>query len=62
MTKESEIIIYQSENENIKVDVRFKDETFWMSQKTMAQLFDVEVPAINKHLNNIFEEGELEES
>lgn len=41
------------------VQVLYKDETVWATQKAMATLFDVGVPAINKHLNNIFEEGEL---
>ena len=44
-----------------KVQVVIKDETLWMTQKAMAQLFDVGVPAISKHLKNIFEEGELVE-
>ena len=39
-----------------------KDETLWLTQKAMAELFGVKVPAISKHLKNIFEEGELEES
>ncbi|WP_311481410.1 hypothetical protein [uncultured Anaerococcus sp.] len=55
------IIIYQTENEDIKVDVYFEDETFWMTQAIMAKLFNVQVPAISKHLKNIFEDGELNE-
>ena len=42
------------------VQVILKDETIWCTQKAMAQLFNVGVPAISKHLNNIFEEGELD--
>ena len=42
-----------------KVQVVIKDETIWCTQKAMAQLFGVGVPAISKHLKNIFEEGEL---
>ena len=42
------------------VQVVLKDETIWCTQKAMAQLFNVGVPAISKHLNNIFEEGELD--
>lgn len=41
------------------VQVLYRDETVWATQKAMAQLFDVGVPAINKHLSNIYEEGEL---
>lgn len=53
------IIVYQAENESVSTNVLFKDETFWMTQKDMAKLFDVNVPAISKHLKNIFESGEL---
>lgn len=57
--KENKIIIYQTENEDIKVDVYFEDETFWLSQKSISELFDVDVSTISKHLKNIFEEEEL---
>ena len=46
----------------MKVDVFFKDETVWLTQKALAALFGVNVPAINKHLKNIFESGELVEA
>lgn len=59
MIQEHEIVLYQVEDTNICVNVVFKDETFWMTQKAMAELFGVNVPAISKHLSNIFEEGEL---
>ena len=55
------MIIYQSGQENISTNVLFKDETFWMTQKDMAALFSVQVPAINKHLKNIFTNQELSE-
>ena len=54
------VIVYQAENESVSTNVIFKDETFWMTQKDMAKLFDVNVPAISKHLKNIFESGELD--
>lgn len=57
----SEIIIYKTPEGKVKVDVIYIDETFWLTQKTMANLFGVEVPAISKHLKNIFESGELDE-
>lgn len=60
MTKEHEIVLYQTEDTNIYVNVVFKDESFWMTQKTMAELFDVNSQAITKHIGNIFAEGELE--
>ena len=53
------VIVYQAENESVSTNVLFKDETFWMTQKDMSKLFDVNVPAISKHLKNIFESGEL---
>jgi len=59
---QSQIIIYQTENGEIKLDVRFQDETVWLTQKLMAELFQTTVPNINMHLKNIFEEGELIES
>ena len=55
-------ILYQLPDDKGKVQVVIKDETIWATQKAMAQLFDVGVPAISKHLKNIFEEEELPES
>ena len=52
--------LYDLPNEEGKVQVLIKEETIWCTQKAMAQLFDVNLPAISKHLKNIFEEGELE--
>ena len=56
---EKQIILYELDNTKVTVDVLFFKETFWMTQKTMAELFDVNIPAISKHLKNIFDEGEL---
>ena len=61
MLRESKILLYQTPSGEIKVDVLFQDETFWMTQKKMAELFGVQRPAITKHLKNIFESGELVE-
>src|SRR5690554_3041342 len=58
--KESEIILYTTPNGEVKLDIRFEDETFWLSQKKMAELFDVDVRTINEHLKNIFESRELQ--
>lgn len=55
-----EILLYSDENGKEFVNVIFKDETFWLTQKAMSELFDVNVPAISKHLQNIYNEGELE--
>ncbi len=57
----SQLIIYQTERGETKIDVRFQDETVWLTQKLMAELFQTSVPNINMHLKNIFEEGELNE-
>ncbi|MCD6556587.1 MAG: virulence RhuM family protein [Bacteroidales bacterium] len=57
----SQIIIYQTESGETKLDVRFQDETVWLTQKLMAELFQTSVPNINMHLKSIFEEGELKE-
>ena len=61
MNKELQFLIYNTPQFNTKINVVVKDETIWLTQKAMAELFDVKVPAISKHLKNIFEEGELDE-
>lgn len=60
--KESNVLLYETDEGKINVDVILKDETIWLTQKSMADLFDVNVPAINKHLTNIYYDGELEEN
>jgi transposase len=57
----SQIIIYQTESGKTKLDVRFQDETVWLTQKLMAELFQTTPQNITIHLKNIFKEGELEE-
>ena len=59
---EIQFLLYNLPDEEGKVQVVIKNETIWCTQKAMAQLFGVGVPAINKHLKNIFEEGELSKS
>ncbi len=54
-------VLYTDSNGEVKVEVFLKDETLWLTQKTMAELFNVGVPAISKHLKNIFESRELDE-
>ena len=58
---QDEIVLYQSENGNIKVDVLFQDETVWLTQEQMAQLFGKGRTTITEHIGNIFKEGELDE-
>ncbi len=60
MRKEIQFLLYSLPDEEGKVQVVIKDETLWCTQKAMAQLFGVGVPAISKHLGHIFEEGELD--
>ena len=55
------IVIYQTDSTNVCVSVFYSDETFWLTQKAMAELFGVQKAAISKHLKNIFEDGELDE-
>ncbi len=55
----SKILLYQTAEGKVHVAVRFENETFWLTQKAMSELFGVEVPAISKHLKNIYKEGEL---
>ncbi len=57
----NEIIIYQTDDGATKIDVHMEDETVWLTQAQMAQLFGRDRSVITKHISNIFEEGELEE-
>ena len=57
-----EILLYSSNSEKVKVSVHFQNGTFWLTQKAIAELFGVNVPAISKHLKNIFENKELNEN
>ena len=59
---EGQILLYTGPNGKIRVDVAFRGETAWLTQKALAALFGVKVPAITKHLKNIFASGELAES
>ncbi len=56
-----EFLLYTAPDGAVKVEVFYRDETVWLTQKALAALFGVQVPAINKHLKNIFESGELPE-
>ena len=57
----AEFLIFQIEGKEQGIEVYYKDENIWATQKAMATLFDVNVPAISKHLKNIFESGELKD-
>ena len=58
----SEFVVYQTEDGQTRVEVRLEDETVWMPQKAMAELFQKDVRTISEHIRNIFDEGELSES
>lgn len=60
--KQLQFLMYSSPDEDVKVNALVKDETIWLTQKAMGELFNVNVPAISKHLKNIFDEGELQEN
>lgn len=61
MDKKINFLLYTTAEENVKIGVVVKDETLWLTQKAMGELFDVKVPAISKHIKNIYKEGELSE-
>ena len=61
MKENNEIILYSTPEGDKKVGVLYHDENFWLTQKALAGLFIVKVPAVSKHLKNIFESGELDE-
>ena len=61
MQKDLQFLLYTTPSEDIKINAVIKDETLWLTQKAMAELFGVNIPAVSKHLSNIYEEKELEE-
>jgi hypothetical protein len=56
--KQSELLLYQTEDGKTRVEVRLAEETVWLNQKTMAKLFQKDVRTINEHIKNIYAEGE----
>ena len=62
MNTELQFLLYDDPSENSNINVVVKDDTIWATQKTIAELYGVQIPAISKHLKNIYEEGELEDS
>lgn len=56
------MLIYQNENGEVKVDVRFEEKSIWLSQKQLSEIFTKSVKTISEHISNIFDEGELDES
>lgn len=62
MTTESKFLLYKTDNHDVSINVLVSDETIWATQKNIADLFGVSVSAINKHLTNIYESGELDKN
>ena len=62
MNNQSEIIIYQTEDGQTKIDVRMENETVWLSLDKMAQLFQRDKSTVSRHIRNVFEEGELDQN
>ncbi len=58
----SEIVIYQTPDNLTQVEVQFEGETFWLNRHQLALLFDRDIKTIGKHINNVFSEGELQQS
>jgi len=59
MENKGEIIIYKTRDKETQIEVKIEQDTVWLSQKQMSQLFGIEVPAISKHIKNIYQTGEL---
>jgi prophage maintenance system killer protein/prophage antirepressor-like protein len=59
-TPSSELIIYKAKDGSFELDAKLKEDTIWLSQSDIASLFSVNVPAVSKHIKNIFKDGELE--
>lgn len=60
--KARDILLYTTQTEKVNISVYFQQGSFWLTQKAMAELFRVNVPAISKHLRNIFDTKELDEN
>ena len=61
ITKQIEMVLYRTEDDNVTVSALIKDETIWLTQKAMAELFGIDKSGISRHLAKIFESGELDE-
>jgi len=59
--KQGELLLYQTEDGKTRLQVRLEDETVWLTQSQMADLFQTSIPNVSMHIRNIFREGELKE-
>jgi hypothetical protein len=62
MESKGEVVIYKSPEGESELEVKLRDETVWLTQKQMSNLFKKDVRTVNEHIKNIFKEGELEEN
>ena len=62
MEKQSSLVIYTTEDGLTKVDVAFEDDTVWLTQEQMSELFQKSKSTLNEHIKNIYEEGELNQA
>ena len=60
-SREARFLMYRVAEDEVAINALVKDDTIWLNQKAMAELFDVSTSSISRHLKNIFEEGELDE-
>ena len=58
-SRQSKVVLYTTADGHVMVDVSFEQDNFWLPQRAIAELFGVQVPAVSRHLKNIFESGEL---
>ena len=59
-SSKGQFLVYEAEDGRVKIDVRLSDETVWLSQALIAELFQTSVPNISMHIRNVYEEGELQ--
>lgn len=57
--EKGEVVLYQTEDGKVKLEVRLQDETVWLTQQLIAELFQTTIPNVSMHIRNIYEEGEL---
>jgi len=62
LQKFSNFVLFKTEKGKVNIDVFFQNDTLWLTQKMMAELFEIQTPAVSKHLKNIYEEGELQKN
>ena len=62
MQETQNVVLYTDDKGHVSLEVSLENETVWLSQKQMAELFDKTAPTINEHIKNVYAEGELEES